>query len=87
VGGAAASGVASLLQLRQHMGHLVTNLQIYLQLDVIDTNFSRLQQAIAQAQVRDCSCASHPANLCYALPAAVLHEVLGIWLLDMCWCA
>jgi hypothetical protein len=85
VGGAAASGVASLLQLRQHMGHLVTNLQIYLQLDVIDTNFSRLQQAIAQAQVRHC--ALHPANLCYALPAAAWHALLGRWLLDMCWCA
>jgi hypothetical protein len=56
------------------MGHLVTNLQIYLQLDVIDTNFSRLQQAIAHAQVRDrgCGCvAPTQALLCSRMTCTV----------------
>lgn len=41
-----------LLQLRQHMGHLIGNLQIYLQLDVVDSNFALLQAKVAQAQVK-----------------------------------
>lgn len=41
-----------LLLLRQHMGHLIGNLQIYLQLDVVDSNFAQLQAKVAQAQVQ-----------------------------------
>ena len=44
--------IAPLLQLRQHMAHLVSNLQIYLQQDVIETNYTILEEKVAAAQVR-----------------------------------
>lgn len=43
--------MVDLLVLRQHMGHLITNLQVYLQLDVIEAHFDTLQHKVAQAQV------------------------------------
>ncbi|WIA33536.1 hypothetical protein OEZ86_006660 [Tetradesmus obliquus] len=49
-GGTSASDITPLLQLRQHMGHLVGNLQIYLQLDVVESNYARLQEKVAAAQ-------------------------------------
>lgn len=39
-----------LWQLRHHMGHFITNLQIYLQVDVIESNFSLLKEAILNSQ-------------------------------------
>lgn len=44
--------IGGLLQLRQHMGHLITNLQVYLQLDVVESSYDRLLQEVAAAQVR-----------------------------------
>ncbi|KAI8466120.1 MAG: gamma tubulin interacting protein [Monoraphidium minutum] len=49
-GGGGGADVVPLLQLRQHMAHLVTNLQIYLQVDVIESNFSALERRVAAAQ-------------------------------------
>jgi len=43
--------IGELLRLRQHMGHLITNLQVYLQLDVIEANFDWLEHQVAAAQV------------------------------------
>jgi hypothetical protein len=34
-----------------HMGHFISNLQIYLQLDVVEVNYARLQDKVAAAQV------------------------------------
>ncbi|KAF6261046.1 gamma-tubulin complex component protein [Scenedesmus sp. NREL 46B-D3] len=49
-GGTSASDISPLLQLRQHMGHLISNLQIYLQLDVVESNYAKLQEKVAAAQ-------------------------------------
>ncbi|KAF8058112.1 GCP4 [Scenedesmus sp. PABB004] len=49
-GGTSPADITPLLQLRQHMGHLVGNLQIYLQLDVVETNYARLVDKVAAAQ-------------------------------------
>lgn len=43
--------IGDLLQLRQHMGHLTDNLQVYLQLDVVESNFDLLLQQVEAAQV------------------------------------
>lgn len=43
--------IGELLRLRQQMGHLITNLQVYLQLDVIEANFDWLEHQVAAAQV------------------------------------
>jgi hypothetical protein len=43
--------IGDLLQLRQHMGHLIDNLQVYLHLDVIESNYDLLLQKVAAAQV------------------------------------
>lgn len=50
-GSTQAADIKPLLQLRHHMGHLIGNLQIYLQLDVVESNFAQLQAKVAQAQV------------------------------------
>lgn len=34
------------------MGHFISNLQIYLQVDVVESQFAQLQAKVAQAQVR-----------------------------------
>ena len=46
-----AQDIGGLLRLRHNMGHVITNLQLYLQLDVIESNFDWLQQQLAAAQV------------------------------------
>lgn len=43
--------LSQLLALRQHMGHLVTHLQVYLQQDVVESSYSQLMERIAAAQV------------------------------------
>lgn len=43
--------VMPLLALRHHMGLLIGNLQVYLQVDVVESNFAQLQAKVAQAQV------------------------------------
>jgi hypothetical protein len=50
-GGTQARDIGELLQLRQHMGHLIGNLQVYLQLDVIESNYDWLLGQLAAAQV------------------------------------
>eukprot|EP00878_Enallax_costatus_P030452 GHUV01033156.1.p1 GENE.GHUV01033156.1~~GHUV01033156.1.p1 ORF type:complete len:360 (+),score=144.69 GHUV01033156.1:480-1559(+) len=42
--------VMPLLALRHHMGLLIGNLQVYLQVDVVESNFAQLQAKVAQAQ-------------------------------------
>eukprot|EP00775_Hariotina_reticulata_P005315 gene5317-5550_t len=49
-GGTTAADIGPLLQLRLHMGHFISNLQIYLQLDVVEVNYARLQEKVAAAQ-------------------------------------
>ena len=39
-----------LAQIRHHMGHFITNLQIYLQHDVMEANFVQLKDDILQSQ-------------------------------------
>jgi hypothetical protein len=51
-GSTQARDIGELLQLRQHMGHLIGNLQVYLQLDVIESNYDWLLGQLAAAQVR-----------------------------------
>ena len=48
--GGVSSSRLPLWQLRQHMAHFITNLQIYIQVDVIESNYAQLQQRIADAQ-------------------------------------
>jgi hypothetical protein len=45
-------GIGELLQLRQQLGHLIGNLQVYFHLDVIETHFDALLHKVAAAQVR-----------------------------------
>lgn len=50
-GGTQARDIGELLQLRQYLGHVMGNLQLYLQLDVIETNYEWLLGQVAAAQV------------------------------------
>jgi hypothetical protein len=50
-GGTRARDIGELLQLRQYLGHVLSNLQLYLQLDVIETNYELLLEKVAAAQV------------------------------------
>jgi hypothetical protein len=67
---ARASDLGDLLRLRLNTGHLISNMQIYLQQDVIEASYATLQQRVAEAQVCVCVCVCVCVRACVCARAA-----------------